>query len=43
MTFSPEEERDPVFSPDHKSIVFVSERDGQCDLWRAARLDEKKY
>ena len=43
MTFSPEEERDPVFSPDHNSIVFVSERDGQCDLWKASRVDEKKY
>jgi len=43
ITFTPEEERDPVFAPDHKSILFVSERGGRCDLWRATRADEKKH
>ncbi len=39
ITDSPEEERGPVFAPDHASILFVSEIGGQPDLWRACRAD----
>jgi tricorn protease len=38
-----EGERDPVFSPEGDAILFVSDRDGQSDLWRAERTDESKY
>jgi Tol biopolymer transport system component/C-terminal processing protease CtpA/Prc len=40
---TPEEERDPVFAPDGNAILFVSDRDGQSDLWRAERSDASKY
>ncbi|MHC4938788.1 MAG: S41 family peptidase [Planctomycetota bacterium] len=43
ITHTPEEERDPVFAPDHKSIVFVSDQGGQPDLWTARRADEKRH
>jgi tricorn protease len=39
VTATPEEERDPVFSPGGDSILFVSETGGQPDLWRAERSD----
>ncbi|MHC4847984.1 MAG: S41 family peptidase [Planctomycetota bacterium] len=43
ITRTPEEERDPVFAPDHKSILFVSDKGGQADLWTAKRADEKRH
>lgn len=43
ITNTPEEERDPSFAPDHKSILFVSESGGQCDIWSATRADKKKH
>jgi len=43
VTRTPEEERDPVFTPDHKTLVFVSDQGGQSDLWTATRADEKQY
>ena len=43
ITDTPEEERDPAFAPDHKSIVFASEKDGRPDLWRATRADPKRH
>jgi C-terminal processing protease CtpA/Prc/Tol biopolymer transport system component len=43
ITETPEEERNPVFSPDFQSIVFVSDAGGQCDLWRAQRSDDDRY
>ncbi len=43
ITSTPEEERDPVFSPDGETIWFVSDAEGQADIWRAARTDGKKY
>jgi tricorn protease len=43
ITRTPEEERDPVFSPDGDSILFASDKDGQSDVWRATRADGKKY
>lgn len=35
LTRTPEEERDPVFSPDGKSLWFVSDQGGRADLWKA--------
>ncbi len=43
VTNTPEEERDPVFTPDGDAIMFVSQMKGQCDLWKAARKDGKRY
>ena len=43
VTRTPEEERDPVFSPDGKSILFVSGAEGQSDVWKAIRADDGKY
>jgi len=43
ITDSPEEERTPVFAPDHGSILFASDIGGQPDLWRARRGDEKLH
>ncbi len=43
VTRTPDEERDPVFSPDFESILFVSDRDGQPDIYRATREDEDLY
>lgn len=43
ITSSPEEERDPVFAPDGKTIFFASDQNGQSDIWSATRGDEEKY
>ena len=43
ITATPEEESDPAFAPDGGSIVFVSERDGQSDLWKAERGDASAF
>jgi tricorn protease len=43
VTSTPEEERDPVFSPDFGTLVFVSDAGGQCDLWKATRADPNRY
>ncbi|MBW8883748.1 MAG: PD40 domain-containing protein, partial [Planctomycetia bacterium] len=43
ITRTPEEERDPVFSPDGETIWFISDADGQADIWRATRGEGKKY
>lgn len=43
ITHTPEEERDPVFSPDFETIVYVSDSGGQCDLWKATRGDAGKF
>lgn len=42
VTQTPEEERDPAFSTDGQTLVFVSDQGGQADLWRAKRTDDKK-
>ena len=42
VTKTPEEERSPIFAPDGKSILFVSDEGGQTDIWRATRTDAKK-
>ena len=43
ITETPEEERDPVFAPDHGAILFVSNAGGQADLWQATRADAKRH
>ncbi|MHC4579422.1 MAG: S41 family peptidase [Planctomycetota bacterium] len=43
VTRTPEEERDPVFAPDFRSIVFVSEAGGRCDLWRVRPADGNRH
>ncbi len=43
VTSTSEEERDPVFTPDGKSILFVSDKEGQSDLWKAERANGARY
>jgi tricorn protease len=43
ITDSVEFERDVAFSPDGKSILYVSDMGGQSDLWLATRKDDKRY
>jgi tricorn protease len=43
ITDTPSFEHDPAFSPDGKSIFFVGERDGQPDIFRVVRADEKRF
>jgi tricorn protease len=43
VTDTPEEDRDPVFAPDGNSILFASDAEGQSDLWKAERGDDKRY
>ena len=43
VTDTPEEERGPVFAPDGKSILFLSDTGGQSDLWKAERADAESY
>lgn len=42
ITQTAEEEREPVFAPDGRSLVFVSDAQGQTDLWKAVPEDRKK-
>jgi len=43
VTETPEEERGPVFGPQGEGIFFVSDRNGQSDIWRAERGDAELY
>lgn len=43
VTATPEEERRPVFSPDGDALLFVSDRDGRSEVWKAERADAQKY
>lgn len=43
VTNTVEFERDIAFSPDGKSLLYVSDRNGQSDVWVATRGDEKLY
>lgn len=42
ITHTAEEERDVIFAPDGKALLFVSDAQGQTDLWQAAPEDVKK-
>jgi tricorn protease len=43
ITRTPETERSPVFAPDGGAILFVSDQDGQSDIWRAERDQPQDY
>ena len=40
VTNTPEEERNPVFSPDGSALFFISDQGGKTDLRRADRADK---
>ena len=40
---TPEEERGPVFTPDGEFIYFLSDHEGQGDVWRAERADPETF
>ncbi|MGE3818162.1 MAG: S41 family peptidase [Isosphaeraceae bacterium] len=42
VTETPEEERSPVFSPKGDALLFVSDAEGQTDVWKAERGDPGK-
>ncbi len=39
VTNTPEEERDPVFSPDGDALLVVSDQGGQADVYRVEKAD----
>ncbi len=43
VTDTPEEERDPVFTPDGSALLFVSDAGGRTDLWRADRSQPERW
>jgi tricorn protease len=43
VTHTAEEERQPTFSPDGNTILFVSDADGEPDIWRARRADAQRF
>lgn len=43
VTVTPEEERDPVFSADGDCLLYISDTQGKCDVWRAQRADPNAY
>ena len=43
ITSTAEEERDPLFAEDGKTILFASDQNGQSDIWSAKRADENQY
>jgi len=43
VTNTSEEEHSPLFSPDSESVLFVSDADGQSDIWKATRADASRF
>ncbi len=43
VTRTAEEERDPEFAPDGKSLFFISDAGGQTDIWKAVPEIPAKY
>lgn len=43
VTYTPEPERSPAFSPDTSALLFISDRDGQSDIWRAQPANPKRF
>ena len=43
ITATPEEENEPIFAPDDKSIFFIRDAGRSSDVWRAERANPKAY
>ncbi len=43
VTSTPEEERNPVFSPDGQAVYFISETGGKPEIWKATRDGKKPW
>ena len=43
ITNTPGEESEPIFSKDRNEIYYLSEQEGQSDIWVARRSNAKKY
>jgi tricorn protease len=43
VTTTADEEHYPVFSPKGDAIWFISDKDGQSDIWKAEKTDPKLY
>lgn len=43
VTHTAEEEREPIFSPDGKSLLFISDKEGKPEIWRAAREGNRPW
>ncbi len=43
VTNTAEEEREPVFAPDHDALYFVSDAGGRPDIWCARRSDSTRW
>ena len=43
ITQTSEEERHPTFSPDGNTIWYVSDAEGEPDIWRARRADANRF
>jgi tricorn protease len=43
ITKTAEQERSPVWAPDGKSLLFLSDFMDQCDIWRARPKDASQY
>jgi tricorn protease len=43
VTDTPEEERDPLFSADMETLLFVSDAGGRSDVWTAARAEPARW
>ncbi len=43
VTNTVEEEHSLIFGPDDESLYFVSNQNGQSDIWRASRSDTDQY
>lgn len=43
ITNTPEEEGEPLFSPDFQTLLFVSDAGGRTDIWVARRADPERW
>jgi Tol biopolymer transport system component/C-terminal processing protease CtpA/Prc len=42
VTNTPEEESSPLFSKDYKTLYFISDAEGQTDIWSATPMNQEK-
>jgi tricorn protease len=42
VTATAEEERQPLFSPDGQTLLFVADREARSDIWRAVHADKNQ-